>query len=162
MGDDSNGNLTEELHRLVTMTHDKLMLRAIAEAHKSEQPQKCGVVIAKGGMVIAAAYNTQRKSNNASAHAEINAIGKAGRRLGSKNLDECVIYCTCEPCSMCLSAIVFAKIPKLFFGIPLREAFPDNLPLTLTTEELLFHSNHKIELHAGFMKEKCLILLRKN
>ncbi len=141
------------------MTNEELMLIAIEEAKKSEEFVGCGVVIAKDGNVIAKTYNTQRKTNNASAHAEINAIGEAGKKLGNKNLGGCVIYCTCEPCSMCLSAIIFAKIPKLFYGTSMQETFPDNLPITLTTEELLAHSAHKIEIVAEFMKEDCLHLL---
>jgi len=144
------------------MENKDLMLLALEEAEKSDEFVGCGVVIAKNGEVVAKTYNMQRKTNNASAHAEINAIGEAGKKLGSKNLDGCVIYCTCEPCSMCLSAIIFAKIPKLFYGTSMQETFPDNLPITLTTEELLAHSDHKIEIEGGFMKDKCSILLRKD
>ncbi len=144
------------------MDDKDLMLLALKEAKQSEEFVGCGVVIAKNGGVIAKTYNKQRKTNNATAHAEINAIQEAGQRLGNKNLERCVIYCTCEPCSMCLSAIIFAKISKLFYGTTMKETFPDNLPITLTTNELLAHSKHKIEIIEGFMKDECSVLLKKN
>lgn len=143
------------------MQDKDLMLLAIEEAKKSSEFVACGVVIAKNGQMIVKAHNRQRETNNASAHAEINAISEAGKKLGNKNLEKCVIYCTCEPCTMCLSAIVFAKIPKLFYGTSLQETFPDNLPISLTTEELLKHSSHKLEIVAGFMKNECSVLFEK-
>lgn len=97
------------------------MLAAIAEAKKSKEPIKCGAVIVKNGKIIAKAHNTQRKTKDASAHAEINVIRKAGRKTGSKYLEGFVIYCTCEPCVMCLSTIIFAKINKLVYGLSLRD-----------------------------------------
>lgn len=141
------------------MTDEELMLQAIEVAKKSSEPLKCGVVIAKDGEVIAKTCNQQRKINNATAHAEILAIKEAGQKLGRKSLDDCIIYCTCEPCSMCLSAVIFAKLPKLYFGTTLKEASPDHLPIALTTKDLLKTSTHKIEIIPEFMKEKSKILL---
>ncbi len=143
------------------MKHKKFMLLAIEEAKRSAQSIGCGVVIVMNGRVIAKTHNTQSITNNATAHAEINAIAKAGSVLGRKDLEGCEIYCTCEPCPMCLSAIIFAKIPKLLYGTSMKETFPDNLPITLTTEELLTHSSHKLTLLGGYMKEECSVLLRK-
>jgi tRNA(Arg) A34 adenosine deaminase TadA len=144
------------------MSDKKLMLLAIKEAKKSKQPIGCGVVIAKDGKIIAKAHNEQRETNDVSAHAEIKAIRKAGRNLKTKNLEGCVIYCTCEPCTMCLSAIIFAKISKLFYGTSMQETFPDNLPITLSTNELLSYTEHKIKIMPGFMRDRCLVLLRKD
>jgi len=144
------------------MTDKDLMQLALEEAKKSDEFVGCGVVIAKDGEVISKTYNVQRKTCNATAHAEIRAIGEAGGKLGNKNLDGCTIYCTCEPCSMCLSAIVFAKIPKLYYGTSMKETFPDNLPIELTTAELLATSSHKIEVVGGLLKNECSVLLKKS
>lgn len=141
------------------MTNEELMLHSINEAKKSSEPLKCGVVIAKDGKIIAKTHNEQRKTNNATAHAEILSIKEAGQKLGRKNLDDCVIYCTCEPCTMCLSAIIFAKIPKLFFGTILKNASPDHMPISLSSEELLKTSSHKIEIIPEFMKHDTEVLL---
>ena len=141
------------------MNDKDLILQAIEEAKNSEEPLKCGVIIAKDGVIVAKTHNEQRKTNNVTAHAEIIAIKEAGQKLGRKNLDDCVIYCTCEPCTMCLSAIIFAKIPKLYFGTLLKNASPNHLPITLTTAELLNHSKHKIEIISEFMSGQCAKLL---
>lgn len=143
------------------MTNEELMLQAIKEAKKSGEPLKCGVVIAKDGKIVAKTHNEQRKTNNATAHAEIIAIKEAGQVLGRKNLDNCVIYCTCEPCTMCLSAVILAKIPKLYFGTMLKNASPDHMPINLSSDELLKTSDHKIEIVAEFMKENSETLLSK-
>ena len=88
------------------------MRLAIQEAKKSSEKTKCGAVIVKDGKVVAKCHNSQRIDNDATAHAEINAIRAAGKKLNNKNIDACIIYCTCEPCSMCLSAIIISKISK--------------------------------------------------
>lgn len=98
------------------MTNEELMRLAIEEAKLSKEPLKCGVVIAESGKVIAKTYNSQREDNNATFHAEIKAIGMAGKFLKSKNLNGCVAYCTCEPCIMCKTALFFAKIEKIYYG----------------------------------------------
>jgi guanine deaminase len=98
------------------MTDKDLMRLAIEEAKLSKEPLKCGVVIAKDGKVISKTYNSQRQDNNATFHAEIKAIGLAGKLLKSKNLTGCVAYCTCEPCVMCKTALFFAKIENIYYG----------------------------------------------
>ncbi len=143
------------------MTNEELMLQAIDEAKRSSEPLKCGVVIVKDGEVVAKTHNEQRETNNATAHAEIIAIKKAGQKLGRKNLDDCVVYCTCEPCTMCLSAIIFAKIPKLYFGTTLKNASPNHMPINLSSDELLKTSSHMIEIVPEFMREENEALLVK-
>ena len=136
------------------------MKLAINEAKKSNESIGCGVVVVKDGRIVAKSYNRQRESNDASAHAEIIAIRKVGKKVGSKNLVGCIFYCTCEPCTMCLSAMIFARVSKLVYGTSMKETFPDNLPITLTTKKLMEHSDHKIEIVDGFMKDECLELLQ--
>lgn len=102
------------------------MRMAIAEARKSSEVLKCGVVIVNHNHVISSAYNSQRRHNDATRHAEIKAISKAGKVLGNKNLYGCTMYCTCEPCLMCLSAAVLAKIDTIYYGINLNDIAPKN------------------------------------
>jgi tRNA(Arg) A34 adenosine deaminase TadA len=137
------------------MTDEQLMLLAIEEAKASSEPVRCGVVIAKDGKVVAKGYNTQRKTHDVSAHAEINTLRLAGSVLGAKNLSDCVIYCTCEPCTMCISAIIFAKIPKIYFGSTLQEASPNNMPITVTTDYMLSHSTRTIQVTSGLLADEC-------
>ncbi len=87
------------------------MKKAIEEAKKSSESLPCGAVIVNSqGEILAKSCNSARKIHDSSAHAEINALRLAGKKMGNKELRECIIYCTCEPCVMCLSAIVYAKI----------------------------------------------------
>ena len=81
-----------------------------------------GAVIVKDGNVIAVASNTVLKSHDPTAHAEINAIRKAGELLGTHDLSGCVLFATGYPCPMCLSAIIWANIDKVYYGCNLKDA----------------------------------------
>ena len=73
-------------------------------------------VIVKDGQIVARGANRVTATNDATAHAEVNAIREAGRALGTFDLDGCEIYTTCEPCPMCLGAIYWAHIKTIYFG----------------------------------------------
>jgi tRNA(adenine34) deaminase len=75
-----------------------------------------GAVIARNGEVIVTAYNEVEKSNDATAHAEILALKRASEKLGRRRLNDCELFVTLEPCTMCVGAIVLARISKLYFG----------------------------------------------
>lgn len=75
-----------------------------------------GAVIIKDGEVIAKTSNSVTKTNDPTAHAEINAIRKACQELKTFDLSGCEIYSSCEPCPMCLSAIYWARIDKLYYA----------------------------------------------
>jgi len=75
-----------------------------------------GAVIAKDGKIISTGVNRVTKSNDPTAHAEIDAIRKAARKLGTFDLSGCEIYASCEPCPMCLGAIYWAHLNKLYYG----------------------------------------------
>lgn len=81
-----------------------------------------GAVIVKDGKVIAVSSNTVLKSHDATAHAEINAIRKAGEILKTHDLSGCILYATGYPCPMCLSAIIWANIKEVYYGTDLKEA----------------------------------------
>ncbi|MDD4643793.1 MAG: nucleoside deaminase [Bacilli bacterium] len=75
-----------------------------------------GAVIIKNGEIISRAYNRRERDQDATAHAEIIAIKKACRRLNSWRLNDCVMYVTLEPCSMCMGAIQQSRISKVVYG----------------------------------------------
>lgn len=75
-----------------------------------------GAVVVRNGEVIAACSNSVTKTNDPTAHAEVNAIREATRKLGRFDLSDCEIYASCEPCPMCLGAIYWAKIKRLYFA----------------------------------------------
>ena len=100
------------------MDKNELMLRAIA---LSEQSVKhgggpFGAVIARNGAIISEASNSVTLDNDPTAHAEVNAIRKAAAALGTFDLSGCDIYTSCEPCPMCLGAIYWAHINKIYYG----------------------------------------------
>ena len=75
-----------------------------------------GAVIVKNGNIIAEASNGVTKNNDPTGHAEINAIRKAAKALQNFDLSGCEIYSSCEPCPMCLGAIYWAGLDRLYFA----------------------------------------------
>lgn len=81
-----------------------------------------GAVIVKNGKIIAKAHNQVLKSNDPTAHAEINAIKKASKKLQTFDLSGCEIYTTCMPCPMCSGAIRWANIKTIYYGATSEDA----------------------------------------
>ncbi len=75
-----------------------------------------GAVIVKDGEIIAKGANQVTSSNDPTAHAEVVAIREACEKLGTFQLDDCEIYCSCEPCPMCLGAIYWARPSKIYYA----------------------------------------------
>lgn len=75
-----------------------------------------GAVIVKDGAVVATGVNRVTANNDPTAHAEVSAIRAACTKLGTFDLSGCVIYTSCEPCPMCLGAIYWAHIDKIYYG----------------------------------------------
>ena len=127
------------------MKYDKkFMLEAIKVANENIENQggPFGAVIVKDGEIIASSGNSVTIDNDPTAHAEVNTIRKACKRLGTFNLEGCEIYSSCEPCPMCLSAIYWAHIDKLYYATTKNDAaeigFDDSFiyhELTLRPEE---------------------------
>lgn len=100
------------------MTDKELMREAIrlSEENVVNGGGPFGAVIARDGEVIATGVNRVTAAHDPTAHAEVNAIREACRKLNTYDLSGCVIYSSCEPCPMCLGAIYWAHLDKLFFG----------------------------------------------
>jgi len=81
-----------------------------------------GAVIVKDAKVIAKAHNRVLVSNDPTAHAEVNAIREASQVLQSFDLSGCVLYTTCKPCPMCLGAVMWARIAKVYYGTTEKDA----------------------------------------
>ncbi len=79
-------------------------------------------VIVRDGAVIAEGVNRVTAARDPTAHAEIVAIREACRRLGAFQLDGCEIYATCEPCPMCLGAIYWARLSRVYFAATAADA----------------------------------------
>jgi tRNA(Arg) A34 adenosine deaminase TadA len=101
------------------MTHEEYMRRAIALSREKMNAGEGGpfaAVIVRDGRVIGEGWNQVTSSNDPTAHAEIVAIRHACAAVGSFSLAGSVIYASCEPCPMCLAAIYWARISKLYYA----------------------------------------------
>jgi tRNA(Arg) A34 adenosine deaminase TadA len=81
-----------------------------------------GCVIVKNGQIIAEAFNEVIKNNDPTAHAEIQAIRTACKNLKTYQLNDCYVYCSCEPCPMCLGALYWARPKHIFFANTRKDA----------------------------------------
>lgn len=81
-----------------------------------------GAVVVKDGEIIVVTSNTVLRDNDPTAHAEVNAIREACKKLGTYNLENCVLYATGYPCPMCLAAIMWANIKEVYYGTDLEDA----------------------------------------
>ncbi|MFI3302518.1 MAG: nucleoside deaminase [Rikenellaceae bacterium] len=100
------------------MTHEELMRRAIELSIENIQNGggPFGAVIAKDGEIIATGVNRVTANTDPTAHAEVSAIREACAKLRTFNLEGCDIYTSCEPCPMCLGAIYWARISRMYYG----------------------------------------------
>ena len=126
------------------MTSDELMRKAIelAEENVDNGGGPFGAVIARDGKIVATGVNRVTANHDPTAHAEVSAIRAACKELGTFDLSGCEIYTSCEPCPMCLGAIYWAHIDKMYYGNDKTDAkrigFDDSFiydEIALTPEE---------------------------
>ena len=113
-----------------------------------------GAVVVCDGKIIGRGHNRRTGRQIATAHAEIEAIEKACRKLHSWRLPDCEIYVTLEPCPMCMGAILNARRKKVYFGA--YEAKGRSLTDVIAGSGVL---NHKAEVCGGVMEEECAAIL---
>ena len=118
-----------------------------------------GACIVKGERVLSVARNTVLK-NDATCHAEINAIRKASKKLKDFDLSGCIIYSTTEPCPMCFSAIHWARISTIIYGTNISDADKIGFnELKINNFKLKTMGKCKIKIIKGFMLKECRKLL---
>lgn len=81
-----------------------------------------GAVVVRSGSIVGRGWNAVTSSNDPTAHAEVTAIRDACRRLKTFQLENCELYTSCEPCPMCLAAIYWARLQKVYYGNTRRDA----------------------------------------
>ena len=135
---------------------DKFMKAALKCAQKGleEGEVPIGAVVVCDGKIISRGHNRRTKLQIATAHAEVEAIEKACKKLKSWRIPECEIYVTLEPCPMCMGAMLNARIKKVYFGA--YEAKGRSLTTELANANLV---NHVIEVEGGVMEEECAEIL---
>ncbi len=122
---------------------------------KDEVP--IGAIIVKDNKIIARGYNKSISLKDATAHAEIVAIRKACRKLNNYRLNECSIYVTIEPCSMCIGALIHARIKNLYFGAKDIKSGACGSVLDISK----FKLNHKINISGGLLEQDCATIIKK-
>ena len=142
------------------MTHEDYMRQALELARAclpdGDVPVGC-VVVSPVGEVIGRGRNRREAEGCAAAHAEIEAITQACRRLGSWRLTGCVLYVTLEPCPMCAGAIINARLKSVCYGARDEKAGACGSVLNLFMEDF----NHKPRLYGGVLREECAALLQE-
>lgn len=98
--------------------HEKFMRKAISLSIQNIERGggPFGAVIVKDGRIVANGVNRVTAVNDPTAHAEISAIRKAAKKLGTFSLEGCTLYTSCEPCPMCLGAVYWAHFDRLFYA----------------------------------------------
>ncbi len=135
-----------------------LMEVAIAQARAGgiEGEVPVGAVIALDGQVVAAAHNRPITLKDPTAHAEVLAIRAAGAALNSYRLTGATIYVTLEPCTMCIGAIINARIRRLMFGTRDPKAGAAGSVYDIGRDGRL---NHRVEIYSGLLEAQCADML---
>ncbi|MDQ7779119.1 MAG: nucleoside deaminase [Planctomycetota bacterium] len=134
--------------------------KAAAGIKKGQTPfGACIVKDGRDGKVVSCEHNVVWKTTDITAHAEVHAIRSACRRLRTIDLSGCVIYTTCEPCTMCMSACHWARIGKIVFGASIADAQKagfNELVISARTMKRLGRSPVKIV--GGFLRREARAL----
>src|SRR5215470_20216633 len=129
-----------------------------AQAALAKDEVPIGCVIVHEGMIIGRGHNQVENLADATAHAEILAIGAASNALESWRLTDCTLYVTLEPCAMCAGAIILARVGRLVYGARDPKAGACGSVLDVIHEPRL---NHRVEIMEGVLAEECGTLLKE-
>lgn len=144
------------------------MLKAIEEAEISSslgQYAIASVIVGPDGKIISIAHTTTHKTNDATAHGEINAIRSACKILNNRYLIGCWLYTTLEPCPMCTSATIWAKMEGIVFGATKEDAenFAKKITsgkftwrqIDISSKDIIKKGEPKLKLVEKFMRKEC-------
>ena len=116
-----------------------------------------GAVVVHEGRMIGQGANQQITDQDPTAHAEVIALRRAAREVGSFRIPGATLYCTLEPCAMCAGALVLARLDKLVFGSRDLRFGAVRSKFRLADSDLL---NHRLKITEGVLAEECLGILR--
>lgn len=129
--------------------------QAQAAARAGEVP--VGAVVVRAGQVIAASHNAPLTRHDPTAHAEVNAMRAAAQALGNYRLDDCTLYVTLEPCTMCSGAALHARFKRVVFGAPEPKTGAAGSVLNLFANAQL---NHQTQITGGVLADACAHVLQ--
>ncbi len=129
----------------------------LAEKAATEDEVPVGAVLVKNNKMIAEGWNQPIQLHDPSAHAEMMAMRQAGKALNNYRLIDATLYVTLEPCSMCVGAMIHARINRLVFGTTDLKTGATGSAINLIHDPA---HNHKIEVIGGVMEDECRRVLR--
>lgn len=132
----------------------KVAIQEAAKGIKNNEGGPFGTVIVKDGKIIARAHNQVLKNHDATCHGEIEAIRKASKKLKTFDLSGCELYTTGEPCPMCLGAILWARIDKVYYGSNIK----DTEIIGFDDKRFYEQFNHKEMILNELDRDECLKL----
>ena len=134
------------------------MGKALAEAEKSLKKREVpvGAVLISENQILARGHNEPILKSDPTAHAEITALRKASSKQKNYRLPDCELYVTLEPCAMCLSALVHARVKRLVFGAYDPKAGAVESMMKFPFEK----TNHRIEIKGGVLADECGKILK--
>lgn len=109
------------------------------------------LLVNKAGEIVISGKNTVNTSHNAAAHAEINILYEAGKKLGTNDLSEYAIVSNAASCPMCVTALIKAKITEFYYGAPHESTMVPNI----TMDQVVQATPFEIEVHGGILAEEC-------
>ena len=141
-----------------SVAHEAFMREALRQAQRAadEDEVPVGAVIVHENRIIARAHNQVETLHDPTGHAEMIAITQAANFLSCKWLNDCALYVTIEPCSMCAGALVLARIKRICFGAGDPKTGACGSVLNIIQHDFL---NHKIEVRKGLLGGECGHLL---
>ncbi len=142
--------------------NEMLMNRAInlAQAKYKEGGHAVAALIVRDDEIISESFTTVNRDQDPTCHAEINAIREAAKKLQSKILNNCYLYTTFEPCPMCASAAVWAKMKGIVYGASRDDQTEQNhWRVYIPASEIIKNGTPRLELYPEFMREACKELL---
>ena len=139
---------------------EKWMALAIEQAKLAEQKDEVpvGAILVQDDQLIASAHNQPISNNDPTAHAEIQLLRKSGNELKNYRLPNTTLYVTLEPCTMCLGAMIHARISRVVFGAYDEKTGVCGSCQDLSTSECF---NHSIESDGGVLADECKQLLQQ-
>lgn len=136
------------------------MRRAIELAERAQAAGEVpvGALVVKGDALLGEGWNCPIATHDPTAHAEVVALRQAGLELANYRLVETTLYVTLEPCAMCMTAIVHARVKRLVYGATDPKRGAAGSVLQLGDAEFL---NHRVEVASGVLAHECSALLRE-
>lgn len=138
---------------------EKYMKIALKEAQKAFDKEEVpvGAIIVKDGIIIAKAHNQKEEKTDTTKHAEIIAIQKASKKLKSWRLADTTMYVTLEPCTMCIGAVINARIKRLVYATPDEKTGACGSVLNIPEE---YKFNHVVEIKKSVREEESKQILQ--